>query len=820
MIRKNSRYIPLILLLLCGFANMHGQFVINGVVSDKEHQPIPFATILLQGTKSGTITNSNGEFNISTIQYVDSLVVSAVGYYKNTLHLRNIKQQHLNIVLKDNIYELSEIRVKPGQNPAHPILKKIIANKAVNNPQNFESYQSSVYNKVELDLKNITKPKKERRLWRQVGFVFENIDSTELQGVPFLPVFMTETFSDFYRSSKNNKSREVIRANRISGVKSATLTRFTGKFYQDFNVYENYINVENIGLISPINDQALFFYKYILIDSTYSDGFKLYQIEFRPRMSQDPAFFGVMWVVDSLFCIQKIDLKISEQVNINFLNDLQISKQFTSQDDRFVPEKELIYADFDIEGNQKNRTVGVIGRKTTIYESFVFGEPPLDVMDVPMQTRVLDDAVGKSANFWTENRPEKLNLREEGIYQMVDSLQNLPVFERATSFFETLFFGYKKFGKVELGPYYYMYSYNPIEGNRWRLGGRTTKEFNTNIRLDGYGAYGIKDREFKYNVGGSYYFNKEPYRAASIHYTHDYQLLGKSKNAFSEDNFLNAAVSLSPNNKLTMTDNLTVDYTHEWFTGLANKLSAQFQKIQAGPFIPFIKPDGTSVNYISNSEIGLNTRIAINEAHIPGDFEPLTLGSKKPIINIYAGMGRVTINTQSDSYGKLSVDIYDKIPLNPIGYTQVYLQGGILFGSVPFPILKLHEGNETITNDLYAYNLMNYYEFASDRYASLFLEHHWQGFFLNKIPLFKRLKWREVIGTKVLWGSLNPNNHDQLQFTPELTGLNDEPYVETSAGLENIFRFFRVDAIWRLSHRNHSQNSPLFGVRMSFQVRF
>lgn len=799
---------------------LYAQTVVSGTIVDTKREPIPFANIVFKNTTIGTTSDPNGNFQITTTKKVDTLQVSAVGYLPRSIVINPYASQHITIPMQENVYSLHEVKILPGENPAHPILRSIIDNKYRNDPNKFPSWKSRVYNKIEIDLKNLGKPKKNKRFWDDMEFIFENLDTLPDDSVPYLPVFITESVSDYYRSGEDGISKEVIHANRLSGVRTQTITQFTGKFYQDFNIYKNFINVDNIGLISPINDQWFLFYKYYLVDSMQAGNMKLYKIDFKPRMPSEAAFNGSMWVIDSIFAVYKIDMSISNKANINFLNKLEIRKFYVFNDSTCIPEKEEILADFNVEGNNKNRTIGLIGRKTTIYQDFVFEETPKEIIESPMQTKIMRDALDKDADFWTSARPERLNVREEGIYNMVDSLKKVPKFNSITEIVETILFGYKDFGKFEIGPYFYMVSYNPIEGNRLRIGGRTTKEFHEKIRLDGYTAYGFRDQHWKYNIGAYYYFNKQPLRVLSLHYEHDNQLLGKSKNAFMEDNFLSSAISRNPNNKLTLTDQLDATYEHEWFSGLSTTGSFKWQYIRRGENLPFYAPDSVKAPALYNKEIGINTRIAIGEAFIPGDFQRMSLGSKKPIINIYTGLGSVRLNQQDYLYGRVYFDLFDKIPMNPFGYTFYYIQAGAIFGSVPFPLLKLHEGNETLANDLYAFNLMNYYEFASDRYASLFMEHHFQGFFLNKIPLFKWLKWREVVGYKVLYGELNKNRHNQLLFPKGLTGIGSMPYMEASAGIENILRLIRVDSIWRLNYLDHNDNVPKWGIRVSLQIRF
>lgn len=810
----------IILTLFCIGATTVAQTVVSGTIVDTKREPVPFANIVIKGTTNGTTSDEYGNFNIKIYRSPDTISISAVGYIPRQIILRPYTGQHIMVPLQENVYSLNEVSVEPGENPAHPILRNIIKNKPRNNPDNFPSWKSRVYNKIEVDLKNFGKPKKNKRFWEDMEFIFESLDTLPEDSVPYLPVFITESVSDYYHSSPENVSKEIIHANRLSGVRTKTITQFTGKFYQDFNIYKNFINVDNIGLISPINDQWNIFYKYYLVDSLESGNLKLFKIDFKPRLSHEAAFEGSMWVIDSLYAVYKVDMQISQNANINFLNKLEIRKMYVLQDTTCIPEKEEVLADFNVEGNNKNRTIGIIGRKTSIYQDFVFQEIPKDIMEGPFKTRVNKDALEHTSEYWKKARPERLNYREQGIYDMVDSLNNVPKFKSITDLVETVLFGYKDFGKFEIGPYFYMFSYNPIEGYRLRLGGRTTKDFSEKLRLDGYVAYGFKDNHIKYNLGGFYYFNKQPMRVLSMHFEHDNQLLGKSKNAFMEDNFLSPLISRNPNNKLTLTDQLDVQYEHEWFTGLTTTAEFKWQYIRPGRNVPFYEPDSIQTKALYNKEFGINTHLAIGETYIPGDFQRISLGSKKPIFNFYTGIGSVRLNKTDYTYGRLHMDVFDKLPINPFGYTFYYFQAGVILGSVPFPLLKLHEGNETLTNDLYAFNLMNYYEFASDRYTSLFIEHHFQGFFLNKIPLFRWLKLREVAGFKILYGQLSDSKHRQVLFPEGLTGINGTPYMEASAGIENILRLIRIDSIWRLNYLDHTDNIPKWGIRVSLHIRF
>ncbi len=806
----------LLLLLILSLAVSAQKTVISGRVRDaKNGESIPYANIIFKNTHVGTMSTFDGQYSLSTDEKIDQLEISAVGYIKQTFQLKVHQTQKIDVNLSEDVYELGEIVILPTENPAHPIFRNIIKNKANNNPSCYPDWYSKVYNKIEVDLKNIKRRQKDSKIWKQFDFVYDHIDTLETDGKTFLPVFISESISDVYHNAKSGEDREVIVANKASGMTTAMITKFTGQVYQNVNIYDNYIMLSDIGLVSPVCDQGLSFYRYYLTDSAMIGGHKTYELSFKPKLRQEPVFEGKMWVADSSFAITRVEMKLAKNVNVNFLNDVIVTKNFMERNGKWVPYRDYLYADLNIRRKDKGKTVGLIGRKTTHYRDFSFEKMPEQVKKMEAIT-VEDKAMGKAEDYWLNNRPEQLRKQEAAIYAMVDSVKKIPLFRTVADVVEMFFFGYKDYETFEIGPYYYMYSFNQVEGNRFRFGGRTTGMFSKKFRVGGYLAYGLKDSEFKYGGNFDYYFNTKLLFMLGISGEHDYQLLGKSDNAFMEDNIMSSLLSRNPNSKLNMLDKIELYCEKEWVRGFSNKLTLSVQNMTSGLFVPFIDIDGTPVSHIRNTELSFNTRIAFGETFMAGDFDRTSFGSDYPIVNLKLKAGLNGFMGGEYDYLKVGFDFYDKLPINPLGYSVISLKGEKIFGHVPFPLLGLHPGNETYAFDVFAFNMMNYYEFTSDAYISAYFEHHFQGFFLNKMPLFRRLKWREVVGFRALWGELHEERHTVLQFPEGLSGLGATPYMEASVGIENIFKFFRVDALWRLNYNNNT-NAEKWGIRVSMQ---
>ena len=811
------KYKVLVFLLFISIGCVAQKTVILGKITEAGTKlPVPYVNIVFKDTYTGTTSDLNGNYNLSSTKPTSVIEFSAVGYKKQSFKIKLNQVNKIDVTMAEDVISLGEISVRPGENPAIPLFRKIISHKKENNPSNFPSWQSRLYAKSEIDLKNVNRSLSKKKLLKQFEFVFKYLDSLEIQGKTFLPVFFTETVSNYYHNSVTNSNREEIIANKASGMTTDMITQFTGKMYEGINPYDNYIMISDIGLVSPLNSLGLQFYHYYLRDSTMVKGRKIYEISFKPKLPQDPTFKGKFWIEDESFALTKLDMQLSTKANVNFLNNLQYSVEYQKKEDRWVPRNESLFADLDIRKDKDSEMIGIMGRKTNVYQDFKFGEIP-PVTNVQKNAIIVSkDAIKKDEIFWDKSRPIELQKREAGIYAMVDSIKNVPLYKTIAEYIYMFYYGYRDLGKIELGPYYSLISSNKVEGNRFRIGGRTTMKFDQNWRLNGYGAYGSGDQNLKFGGGFEYFFSKKPRAMVAFQGSHDYELLGISSNAFTRDNFLTSVLSKNPFTKLNMIDRVQATFDKDWVRGISNQISVTSSNIKSGPLVPFVDTQGSVIPAIRTGEIRLNTRYAPKETVMVDGFERNTFGIFNPVLNLSLTSGIKGFLGGDFNYLKLDMNFSDKLAVNPIGYLTYYLQAGKIWGNIPWPLMKIHEGNESYAFDGYAFNMMNYQEFVSDTYVSLFLEHHFQGFFLNKIPLFKRLKWREVVGVRSLVGNYDPAQHTGMVFPKGMTGLRSTPYTEFSAGVENILKIIRVDAVWRYNY-NEDRKIKL-GVMFSLQL--
>ncbi|MCB0481262.1 MAG: carboxypeptidase-like regulatory domain-containing protein [Flavobacteriales bacterium] len=817
-----------LLLLFCTSSAIYAQktVVFGKVIDATTNEPLPFVNVAFQNSKIGTTTNMSGYYKIETYYPTDSLTASFVGYKPLSFRVRKDREQTINFNLEEGSVQLQEIVVKYDKkyrDPAVELMKKVVDHKDANNREKLDAYQYEVYNKLEFDLNNIDEEFKQRKVWKPFNFIFDNIDSTGEK--TFLPVFMTESMSDYYYTRVPRRHKEVIKGTKVSGIDNESIQQFMGDMYQNINIYDNYVKVFNKSFISPVANHGGLSYHYYLLDSMNLDGVKCYKVKFVPRRDHELNFTGNLWIADTTYAVKQIEATISKNANINFVKDLSLYQEYRQvEKEVWMITKDYLVVDFNI----SNKTMGIYGKKTTTYKDFVINQPQSsEFFSEGTNLIVNDDADQHSNEYWNEARHEPLKENEVKIYKMIDTLNTIPAFKTYIDVIKIITTGYKEFTRIELGPYFKSYSFNPIEGHRLRMGVRTLKGFNEDIRFRGYGAYGSLDGKFKYGVGTDFYLSKKPWSQIQIDYRKDIQQLGTSQNMDQQDNILASVFRSRPANQLNGIEEYKVALDHWWFDGFQNKIELNHRNLwSVSDLLKFQTVndanDTNNINYLRFSEIKLGVRLSIQERFVLGAFDRYSLGSKLPAFGVTATFGLKGVLQSQYEYQKIFVYMTDKIFLEPMGYATIVIGAGKIWGAVPFPILELHNGNETYFYDPLAFNLMNYYEFASDQYIEAGITHHFNGMFLNKIPLMRRLKWRELMTLKGVAGTLSPQNANDVLFPGSLSAL-PKPYFEMGVGIENIFKFIRVDGMWRLTNLNKNNTTNKirnFGATISLQFAF
>ncbi len=812
------------------------QYVIIGTVTDAStEEPIPFANIFFKSKTTGTATDFDGNFKLTVYSLSDSLFASSVGYVGTGKSIQKLTEQTINFQLSRTEYLIGDAVVYPGENPAEPILRKIIEQKPTNNYRNLDNYKYESYNKLEIDFDNISEGVTNAKLLKKIDFIFDNIDSSS-EDQPFLPMMMTETLSDIYYRSEPYSNREIIKAGKISGVSNQSVREYLGSMYLDINVYENWINILGRSFVSPIADGALTYYKYYLMDTANIEGRVCFKLTFKPKFRGESAFNGDLWVDTLDHAIKQISMQISDDVNVNFVDRASVFQQFYPVDNtHWMMTLDKLIIDFKTTEN----SLGIIGRKTTSFKDYVINNDSLEKYFTEREGIAMDEtAYEKTDSFWQANRHDTLSENEQSIYHMIDTLKNLPYIRSWVDIVTTITTGYLTIGPIEWGPYFKLYSHNPVEGHRFRLGARTSNDFSSRIELAGYAAYGLTDERFKYGAEVTLIAVKKPRVMIGVSWKDDLDLESKNPEEFSQENLFSGFYR-RPDlpQKLLHTKRYHGYFSREWKNGITGRLS--FTSRNLDPYFNFYyltaaQNEFDTISSFQSSEVSVAVRYAYEEKFLAGVFDRTSLGSRYPIVIVKYTRGFKDFFGGEYYFHSVDLTISDNLHLNPFGTLEYNISAGKIWGApLPYLLLEVHKGNETYFVNKKSFNLMNDFEFASDIYVSGLFTQRFQGLLLNRIPLIRKLKWRNLATFKFVWGYLHSKNENANAlnyYDPENPAFADDekfftgdpfplPYMETSIGIENIFKLFRVDAIWRLSHRNNPHVAK-FGVRVGMEVRF
>lgn len=801
---------------------------VRGKVTDAETgEPMPLVSIVFVGTTIGVTTDFDGNYNIETREDVSELMASFLSYEQQTAKVKKKAFNTINFKLVPIVTNLDEVKVSPGENPAHAILRNVSKNKKKNNPSEKESYRYTTYTKMELDVANIKPEFKNKKLQKNFGFIFQYMDTSVVTGKAYLPMMISESAADYYYRRNPRLSREVVKASRISGIQEDySLAQFTGHLHVNVNLYDNYVSIFEVNFASPLCDHGLLYYKYFLVDSVKRDGRKFYKIRFHPKGNSTPVFDGEVNIDSTTWALESAHLRMAKGLNVNWIRDLAIDNTNELIDDStWFLKQDKILADFTVQMRDSSKLLSFMGHRQVDYSNVrVNVDIPLEVQKLDNDVVISKDVLRNDENYWQMVRPYKLSEKEQNIYNMVDSIKNVPLYQNIYDLLQTVFLGYYNTTYVGFGPYYKMYSFNKLEGSRFQMGVKTTSDFSEKVRLSGYGAYSTKDKEFKGGGSVEYMFNNQPTSKLTLSGKHDVFQLGASENAFSTGNILSSIFSRGNNEKLTLINTFDLRYEREWRQGFSNTFAFEYRQMYPTRYVGFVRPDGTEVDQIHTTQLRLGTRLSKNEVVVRQTFDKVSMGSDYPIVGFDVMAGLKNVLNGDYEYYRLQLSVQHDFDIAPIGYSDIMVSGGKIFGKVPYPLLKLHEGNATYFYDPYAFSCMNFYEFASDLWGAIFWEHHFRGFFLSKIPLMKKLKWREVATVKALWGTLSDKNNGSLPDTraillfPEGMSSVSKPYVEAGVGVENIFRILRIDAIWRLTHREEKGGQEIDNFAINFSI--
>ncbi len=828
--------------------------IIKGIVTDSiTGEGLPYVSLIFKGTTIGTATDGDGNFTFSTPNANRTLVVSYLGYDTKEVGVTPGRTNNLKIQLAPNGIALNEVVVKPKkekyskkENPAVTFVKQVIASRESNDPRNHDYFQYDQYEKMVFAMNDFhPKPKKDGKPGK-FDFLIDFVDTLDV-GTTILPVSEREKVETVYYRKEPKSEKRVVKGSKASGVDEIFsrdgIQQFLNEVFREVDIFKNDIPLFLQRFVSPLSTIGPNYYKYYLLDTLEVNGRNCVDLGFVPFNSETFGFTGHLYVtLDSTFFVQKAILNVPKDINLNFVSGMTIEQTFER-----TPDSTRIITKDDINVNFKlsEKSKGMYARRLNVYSNQSFKEPDVEQAQVFKESApviMLKDAYRQTDEFWISNRPEEgIKKNPNSVEKLMAKFRSVPIFYITEQVVSILVSGYIPTNKdplkskFEFGPMNTAISGNAIEGARFRVGGTTTTAFSKNLFFDGYMAYGTKDEKLKYDALVEYSFNdrkeyrKEfPLNSIRLEYMYDINQLGQQYMYASKDNMF-LAWKRQKDTRATYLRQAELTYYHEHYNGLAYGAVVRNRREYATEYAVFdrIGPDGiiTPTKSYDMTELELKFRYAKDEKfyqtrnlRYPITFDAL-------IFNFSHVMAKKNLLGSSYDYQRTDIGIQKRFWFSAFGYIDIITKAGKVWNKVPYPLLILPNANLSYTIQPESYTNMNAMEFINDEYASWDLTYYMNGNLLNRIPMIKKLKWREVFCFRGLWGHLTEKNNpmnggDGLYLFPDDTyTLGKAPYMEASVGVENILKFLRLDYVWRLNYRDNP-GIQTKGVRFMMRLSF
>jgi hypothetical protein len=857
MIVLSRSYLLFIFFLLSITVFSQKATIVRGRVTDeKGKEAIPYVNVQFDGTSIGATSDIDGNFYLETKTTVSKIKITYVGYKTQVIPVNQGQLNEVSVKLIEGSNDLDEVVVKVARyrnkgNPAVELIKKVIDNKEKNRKSGFNSYQYNKYEKVEFALNGITDTFRNNRFMKKVDFIFQNADTNKASGKVNLPFYLRERISDLYYRKDPKAEKELVKGEHTTKmpetIDDVGISDYINNLYQEVDIYNNNIELMRVNFVSPLNPIAPNIYRFYIQDTSIVKGVSCIHLYFAPRNKMDLAFIGHMWVSleDSSYAVRKIEMGVPKDINLNFIREMEVRQEFDWVESPntegggvsrgLMLSKDVALVDFAV---TKSGQKSIMGTKTVSFKDYKINQSiSNEVFNGSNKVILVWEAKNLNDDFWAKNRHEELNKHEQGVYETMDSLNKNKTYRRFLWFSHLFTAGYGLAGPVDIGPMTSAFSFNPVEGPRVRLGGRTNLKFSERVLLEGYGAYGFRDKRWKHFMGARFILggkatNRDSLTQFRLWHQDDVRIPGQDLLFVQEDGFF-ASFRRGVNNKMFYQRVAGME-----FQKLGNGISYTFglKTVSTRPSdsleFNFIKGDNSlqGIDAIKSTEAGLSIRYAPNEIVYQGAKFRRTLRSKFPIVQLWYGYGIKDFLGGEYEYHNVRLRAKKTFYLPPAGFADVTVEGGKIFGQLPYPLLTAHRANQLYYNMLDSYNLMNFLEFVSDQYASINVYYNMGGFLLNRIPLIRHLKWRETITVKSVWGSLDNKNipskeNGLLQFPKDANGnsftrsLDKAPYVEVAFGVSNIFKLLHIDYVRRLNYLN-LPNVDRWGIRGRIAVTF
>lgn len=855
-----TKYIKSFLLfLLLGCCISVSAQNIQGVVTDSlTNEPIPYLSVFYEGKGVGSITDNDGNYKVETRKGWNKLTFSAVGYVTKVVNIIPGVTKNLNVRMRPDDIMLDEVVVKPKRekysrknNPAVELMKKVIAHKKNNKLSENDYCQYNKYQKITMSLNDVTPEMLEKGMYKKMPFLKDQIELCEETNKFILPISVDETASQKIYRKHPKSEKTIIKGMSSTGVNElfATgdmLSTVLKDVFTDVNIYDNDIRLLQYPFISPISSSdAISFYKFYIMDTTFVDKDKCFHLTFVPNNSQDFGFTGHLYVLaDSSYTVKKCTMNLPKKSGVNFVDNMDIIQEFEQ-----LPNGEWVLKtdDMIVEMTLMKIMQGFQIRRTTRYSDYAFDELPQQLFKRKGAEIKEADAMMRGDDFWNQYRPVPLTQTESSMDMLVKRLEQMPGFKYVIFVLKAFIENFVETGtkehpsKVDIGPVNTMISNNYIDGLRLRMSAQTTANLNPHLFFKGYYAYGFKDHRSKYMGEVEYSFNKKEYLPRefpknSITFSYQYDVMSPTDKFLKTDKD-NVFVSFKTStvDQMSYVRNIALKYENETQFGLKTTVEVKHSTDEPTGGLAYITNDDqkTLVPEIQTMEASLAFRYAPGETFVNTKQRRIPVSFDAPVFTLSHTAGFKGVLGGEYNYNLTEIGLYKRFWFSSWGKIDMFVKGGAQWNKVPFPLLIMPAANLSYILQRETFNLINNMEFLNDRYASLDVSWDLNGKIFNRIPLLKKLKWREAIGFKMLYGHLtdknNPMKHpgdSELFLFPTRDGRPTSfvmdpktPYMECSVGIHNIFKILHIDYVRRLNYLDHPDANK-WGVRFMVMMTF
>lgn len=840
-------YTVLFFCLVSLFISFDASAQIKGVVTDSlTNEPLMYITVQYEGKGVGAITNAEGEYQVETRKGWDELMFSAIGYITKRVKLTP-DTKVLNVQLAPADVMLSEVVVKPKKekysrknNPAVDFMRKVIANKKALKLEENDYYQYQKYEKMKMSINDVTPEKMEKGIYKKFSFFKDQVEVSPKTNKMILPISIKETASrTIYR--KSPKSEKTI----IEGMNSTGIEEFfnTGDMlgtilndvFSDINIYDDDIRLLQRRFVSPIGRGAITFYKYYLMDTLMVDKQECVHLTFVPQNPQDFGFTGHLYVVkDSTYAVKRCTMNLPKRTGVNFVDNMDIVQEYEQ-----LPDGNWVLTDDDmtvelvfVKGIQ-----GLEVQRTTKYTDYKFDE--IEPRLFRLKGNVIKEAnmLAKSDEYWAKVRQVPLTKKESNMDIFMNRIEQIPGFKYVIFGAKALIENFVETGskehpsKVDIGPINTMITSNYVNGTRFRLSAMTTGNLHPHWSFSGYGAYGTKDKKWFYSGQAAYSFNKREYvlwefpkHYLAFKYTYDV-MSPMDKYLMTDKDNMFVGWKWTTVDQMSYIRDATLTYELETNSGFSVMAMARHRNDQPAGVLQYWKNNGkvagqwdatnTLVHDMTTTELGVTLRYAPGETFVNTKQRRVPVSLDAPVFTLSHTAGFKGVLGGEYNFNLTELSLRKRIWFGSWGKLDVTARAGAQWNTVPFPLLNLPMANLSyITQNNESFNLIDNMEFLNDRYASLALSYDMNGKLFNRIPLIKRLKWRERFRIRGLWGTLTDKNNPYKSNNPDLflfpmrNGLSTSyvmgktPYVEASVGIYNIFKLIHIEYVRRLTYTN------------------